>query len=129
MNYIYYNSRDEFVRLSMADIVYFQADGNYTKVVSANKLTVAVGIGLGEIEKLLVAQTAEISTTFIRVGKQFIVNGAFIHRINIQNQSLVLSDYHSFTYQLPVSKGVLRRMKRLLVAKQGIADTLTISQE
>lgn len=51
MEYVYFNSRDELVRMSIPDIVYFEADGNYTKVVTANKLVSTINMNLGEMEK------------------------------------------------------------------------------
>lgn len=38
MKYIYFNSRDELIRLSINSIVYFESDGNYTNVITINKL-------------------------------------------------------------------------------------------
>ena len=33
-----FNTRDQLLRLDIARIVYFEADGNYTHVVAMNKL-------------------------------------------------------------------------------------------
>ena len=38
MEYIYFNSRDELLRLRITEIAYFESDGNYCNVVTANKL-------------------------------------------------------------------------------------------
>lgn len=115
MEYVYFNSRDELIRLSIADIVYFEADGNYTKVVTANKLASVIGLNLCEMEKALASQLGETATIFIRIGKRFIINRNFIYKINIHAQGLVLSDFSRFAYKLPVSKDALRKMKQLLV--------------
>ena len=36
--YIYLNSRDEFLRVDITKIVYFEADGNYTHIILNNKV-------------------------------------------------------------------------------------------
>lgn len=118
MEYIYFNSRGELVRQEIASIVYFEADGNYTKVVSANKLTSLVGKNLGDMEKALATQLGETATTFIRLGKHFIVNSRYIHKISLYSQTLVLTDYARFTFTLPVSKDALRQLKNLLVPEK-----------
>ena len=60
-NYILFNSRDEMLRLDVRNIVYFEADGNYTSVVLANKLRCSVGMNLGQMQKTLVDQMGDTS--------------------------------------------------------------------
>lgn len=36
--FLYLNSRDELLRLDINKIVYFEGEGNYTYIVSANNL-------------------------------------------------------------------------------------------
>lgn len=115
MKYIYFNSRDELIRLSINSIVYFESDGNYTNVITINKLRSTVGMNLGEMEKALASQLGSVSTIFIRIGKRYIVNRNFIYRLNIQKQVLVLSDLMHFAFQLSISKEALKNMKQLLV--------------
>lgn len=115
MEYVLFNSRNELVRLSIADIVYFEAYGNYTKVITANKLTSVLGMNLGQMEHALAKQLGKSATIFIRIGKRFIVNGNFIYKINIHSQALILSDFDRFAFKLPVSKDALRNMKQLLI--------------
>lgn len=46
MEYIYFNSRDELLRLRVTEIAYFESDGNYCNVVTANKLRSPIGMNL-----------------------------------------------------------------------------------
>ena len=115
MKYIYFNSRDELVRLSINSIVYFESDGNYTNVITINKLRSTIGMNLGEMEKALASQLGPVSTIFIRIDKRYIVNRNFIYKLNIQKQMLVLSDLMHFAFQLSISKEALKNMKQLLV--------------
>lgn len=118
MDYVLFNSRDELVRLSTADIVYFEADGNYTKVVTANKLTCVLGMNLGQMEAALAKQLGDAATRFIRLGKRFIINRNFIHKINVHSQTLILSDFNRFAFKVPVSKDALKKVKLLLIPAQ-----------
>lgn len=115
MKYIYFNSRDELVRLPINSIVYFESDGNYTNVVTINKLRSTIGMNLGDMEKALASQLGPVSTIFIRIGKRYIVNRNFIYNFNIQKQMLVLSDLMHFAFQLSISKEALKNMKQLLM--------------
>ena len=115
MKYIYFNSRDELIRLPINSIVYFESDGNYTNVVTINKLRSTIGMNLGDMEKALASQLGLVSTIFIRIGKRYIVNRNFIYRLNIQKQVLVLSDLIHFAFQLSISKEALKNMKQLLM--------------
>ncbi len=115
MNYIIFNSRDQFLRLEIVKIVYFEADGNYTKIVMANKLSGILPLSIGNVEKALATQLKEEAALFIRVGKRFIVNRKFIYEANIPKQSLVLSDFSFFAFKLPISKAALKNLKELLL--------------
>ena len=112
---ILFNSRDELLRLEVGKIVYFEADGNYTHIVSVNKLKATIAASLAKTEEVLTAQLGADATLFMRVGKRFIVNVRYVYSINLPKQHLLLSDQEHFAYQLPVSKDALRRMKELMV--------------
>ena len=36
-NFLFFNSRDELLRLDISKIVYFESDGNYTNIILTNK--------------------------------------------------------------------------------------------
>ena len=105
---ILFNSRDELLRMKVDKIVYFQADGNYTHIVAKNKLKSTLGASLTKTEEILTAQLGE-------KAKIFIVNLHYVYSINPIKQYLLLSDMEHFTYQLPVSKDALRKMKELML--------------
>ena len=115
MTKLYFNTRDELNRIDVSKIVYFEADGNYTTVVMVNKLRAAIYMNLGEMEKALVEQLGPEDKTFMRIGKRFIVNMNYIYQIDIQKQTLMLSDCERFLFQLPVSKEALKTVKELVI--------------
>jgi len=112
-----FNSRDELLRMDVENIVYFEANGNYTIVMSVNKLKACVGLNLSKTEEALNRQLGEQAQRFMRVGKRFIVNLNFVYSVNIAKQHLILSDMRNFAFQLPISKDALRMMKELMIHK------------
>lgn len=112
---ILFNSRDELLRMDISKIVYFEADGNYTHIVSLNKLKSTIAASLSKTEEVLTTQLGDQARQFMRVGKRFIVNYRYVYSVNVAKQYLLLSDQKHFAYQLPVSKDALRRMKELIV--------------
>ena len=115
MNLIFFNSRDQLLRIDMDEIVYFEGDGNLTYIMTANKLKGTVNMNLGKMENLLVTHYAKEARSFLRVGKKFIINMNFIYLINVPKQLLVLSDYQHFAFQVPISKDALKKVKELVL--------------
>ena len=112
---IYYNSRDYLIRIDVSNIVYFEGDGNYTYIVTANKMRSCLSINLSHTEETLAVQLGKDAKLFMRIGKRFIVNMKYIYKIDITKQILILSDALHFVYQLPVSKEALKSVKELIV--------------
>ena len=112
---IYFNSRDKLIRLDVPKIVYFEGDGNYTYIVTANKQKVCVTMNLAHTEEALAAQLGDNAKQFMRIGKRFIINMNYIYQVDILKQMLMLSDYEHFLFQLPVSKEALKAVKDLVI--------------
>lgn len=113
--YVFFNSRDELLRIDTAKIVYLEADGNYTDIVMVNKLRAAVCMNLGEMEQALARQLGAESNLFMRIGKRFIINMQYVYQINVLKQHLILSDYDHFAFQIKISKEALKKMKGLML--------------
>ena len=111
---IFFNSRDELLRVDLSSVIYFEADANYTIMVSANGLTDMVCMSLGRMEELLVLSFKDTPGTFARIGKRFILNLNYIYKINTLMQELTLSDQHTFSYTLSISKLALKTLKDLI---------------
>lgn len=111
---ILFNSRDELIRVDLSSVVYFEADGNYTKFFSINGITDMVCINLGRMEELLALRFNDSPGTFARVGKRYILNLNYVYRINTLKQELVLSDQRSFLNTVSLSKMALKALKELI---------------
>ena len=112
---VYFNSRDKLIRLDVQKIVYFEGDGNYTYIVTANKHKLCITLNLAHTEGALAAQLGENARQFMRIGKRFIINMNYIYQIDIQKQTLMLSDCERFLFQMPVSKEALKAVKDLVI--------------
>lgn len=114
--YLYLNTRDEFYRIDISKIVYFESDGNYTHMVLNNGTKGTLGMNLASMQSTLVKALGEKSSTFVRVGKRHIINQQYIFAIMILRQRMVLSDGENFEYVLPVSKEALKALRDLMVS-------------
>ena len=113
--YLFLNSRDEFLRIDIANIVYFEADGNYTNIVSVNRLKGVVCTNLAQMQKCLSEKLREEASIFARVGKKYIINLRYVYSINTLRQQVVLSDGATFSYQLSIGKEALKELKQIFI--------------
>ena len=103
------------VKINLHNVVYFQADRNYTDIYFINGAHVTLTTGLVNIEKMLdTPKLRGVVPTFIRLGRSYIINPLFIFHINVLKQELVLSDTKQVQmYRLQVSKEALKKLKDL----------------
>ena len=114
--YLYLNTRDEFFRVDVSKIVYFESDGNYTNIVLNNKLVATISVNLSQMQSILAASLKEGAARFARVGKRHILNLDFVYQISILRQRLVMSDGENFQYQLAISKEALKKLRDMYVS-------------
>lgn len=113
-NILLFSTRDELTRIQLERVMYFEADANYTKVVFSNGVTATLLTSLVHLEKLIAGVLIEKNSIFVRIGKRYIINSAYLFQINVLRQRLVLSDLASpYTATLSVSKDALRKLKAL----------------
>ena len=112
---LFLNSRDEFLRIDISRIAYFEADGNYTNIILANGLKGIVCMNLAKMKEVLEASLKEKAAIFARIGKKYIINLGFVFKVDVARQNLVLSDGISFAYTLSLSKDALKNLKDLFV--------------
>lgn len=114
--YLYLNSRDEFFRVDISKIVYFESDGNYTNIVLNNKMKGTVCMNLAQMQNILSESLKDDAGVFARVGKRHIINLTFVYQIAILRQKLILSDGENFEYHLNVSKDALKKLRDMYVS-------------
>nr|WP_234998047.1 LytTR family DNA-binding domain-containing protein [Parabacteroides sp. Marseille-P3160] len=110
-HYLVIKTRDELLRIRIRQILYFEADRNYTKLVLAEGIQFTFAINIGKIEEILGKQVADINSFLIRVGKSHIINKNHILQINLPKQKLVLLGNEGKPRELVISKDPLKVLK------------------
>lgn len=101
----------ELVRVPLDCLMYVEADGNYSKIVTKDGRERLVLLQLGQIEDLIADQIDEFEGEILRLGRKYIVNLNYIHVIDITKQVLVVSDCAGCYHKLEASKDALVKLK------------------
>ncbi len=112
MEWLKISTTTELVRVQTEDIVFVQADGNYSDLYlyhgKPHKMTFKLHFFDDVFQKLK-------NNTFVRVGKSLIVNKNYIYIINLPSQELVLSGNRlEGEFKLKASKEALKELKALM---------------
>lgn len=112
--YLIIKTRDELLRIKIGQILYFEADRNYTKLLLSNGIQFTFALNIGKIEELLEKQVVGSNEILVRVGKSHIINKSHILQINLPKQKLVLLGQDGKPHELGISKDPLRNLKDVL---------------
>lgn len=112
--YLIIKTRDELLRIKIGQILYFEADRNYTKLLLSNGIQFTFAINIGKIEDLLKKQVSGSGDILMRVGKSHIINKNHILQINLPKQKLLLLSQDGKPRELGISKEPLKALKELL---------------
>ena len=118
MEWLRITTSTELVRVATNEIVYVQADGNYSDLMLTNgksrKMTFQLHFFDEVFHKLL-------NNTFVRVGRSLIVNKRYIHVINLTEQVLLFSGQQisGNIHPIHVSREALKQLKELLEEEKG----------
>ena len=114
------SNSNELVRVKPERVVYVESDGNYSTIVLHDKTEHVFTMNLAHCQELIERQLGKEAETFIRIGKQLIINREYIFKINVNKQTLVMSDMalnQAFTLQ--ASKEALKQLKAYMESKAG----------
>ena len=101
-------------------VIYVESDGNYSTMVLHDKSEHVFTMNLAHCQQLIENQLGKDAETFIRIGKQLIINREYIFKINVNKQTLIMADMalnHVFT--LTASKEALRQLKTYMESRTG----------
>jgi len=114
------SNSNELVRIKPERVVYVESDGNYSTMVLHDKTEQVFTMNLAHCQQLMEEQLGKDAMTFIRIGKQLIVNRAYIFKINPNKQQLIMSDMDmNIAFDLQASKEALKQLKALLESQEG----------
>lgn len=116
---IYFNTRDELIRLDLQRVVYFRADRNYTEAYLLNGARVILPTSVGNLADLLDSPTFKGKVQpFIRIGRSYIIAASQIFHIDVLRQKLVLTNGDSSSvFTIDVPKEALKKLKELYANK------------
>ena len=111
---------NELVRIKPERVVYVESDGNYSTMVLHDKTEQVFTMNLAHCQQLMEEQLGKEAMTFIRLGKQLIVNRAYIFKINVNKQQLIMSNTEvNNAFTLQDSKEALKQLKALIESEEG----------
>ena len=77
-------------------------------------------MNLAHCQQMMEDQLSKDAMTFIRIGKSLIVNRAYIFKINVNKQQLVMSNMDvNQAFTLQASKEALKQLKTLIESETG----------
>ena len=109
--YLIIKTRDGLLRIRIEQILYFEADRNYTKLILNNGIQFTFAINIGKIEEILENQVTGCKMILMRVGKSHIINKNHILQINLPRQKLLLLTAEGKARELIISKDPLKVLK------------------
>ena len=111
---------NELVRIKPERVVYVESDGNYSTMVLHDKTEQVFTMNLAHCQQLMEEQLGKEAMTFIRLGKQLIINRAYIFKINVNKQQLIMSNSEvNIAFELQASKEALKQLKALIESEEG----------
>ena len=111
---LYLNTRDELTCVDANKVAVIQANGNYSRVVYITKRELMVTYGISKLEETLKAYNNK-DNRFIRLGRSFIINHAFLQKIDVLKQQIVLSDGDKNEIRVTIPKQILKSYKDAVV--------------
>jgi DNA-binding LytR/AlgR family response regulator len=110
---------NELVRIKPERVVYVESDGNYSTMVLHDKTEQVFTMNLAHCQQLMEEQLGKEAMSFIRLGKQLIVNRAYIFKINVNKQQLIMSNAEvNNAFTLQASKEALKQLKALIESEE-----------
>lgn len=114
-NKIIFNSRDELLSIDLARVVYFIADGNYTRVILDNKVVCTIGFNLSKMEATLGEYFKNHSgPSFVRTGKSHIINLDRVLQVNIAKTRIVMIGSSENVFTIEASRDAVKKLKELM---------------
>ena len=106
-NKLKFNTHSGFFMLSPEDIIYIQADWNYSEVFTGEKKSELVTINIGKLEELLPKHL------FYRISRSIIINVSWLVKVNRRKKLAILEkDGIEFSFKIPLLN--IRKIEKFL---------------
>lgn len=112
--YVTITTSMDLLRVEAGELVYAEADGNYTTLVLADGDRRVVTLQLGQLEKLIAQQMPQASQGYVRIGKSLIVSLESVRYIHPSHGLLELRNPAGAKHVLSASREALRALKEMM---------------
>ena len=120
---IFSNSGTELLKVHPEDIIYIEADGNYCRMHMRGGFEQQLWFNRQRFISIISSQLRDEKPTFIVVGRSFIINLAYIFRINPVQSELVLFDsVKPEQMSLHASQEALNKLKKEILILNKVED-------
>ncbi len=120
---IFSNSGTELLKVRPEDIIYIEADGNYCRMYLKGGFQQQLWFNRQKFISIISTQLRNERPTFIVVGRSFIINLAYIFRINPTQSELLLFDSSCpRQISLHASQEALNKLKKEILILNQVED-------
>ena len=110
---IFSNSGTELLKVRPEDIVYIEADGNYCRMYLRGGFEQQLWFNRQRFISIISKQLRDEKPTFIVVGRSYIINLAYIFRINpVQSELILFDSSKPEQISLHASQEALNKLKK-----------------
>ena len=104
----------DLLRIAAGELVYAEADGNYTTLMLTDGERRVVTLQLGQLERLIASQMPQAAQGFVRIGKSLIVRLESVRYIHPSRGVLELANPAGQKHELSASREALRLLKEMI---------------
>lgn len=120
---IFSNSGTELLKVRPEDIVYIEADGNYCRIYLRGGFEQQLWFNRQRFISIISKQLRDEKPTFIVVGRSYIINLAYIFRINpVQSELILFDSSKPEQISLHASQEALNKLKKEILILNHVED-------
>ena len=120
---IFSNSGTELLKVRPEDIVYIEADGNYCRMHLRGGFEQQLWFNRQRFISIISKQLRDEKPTFIVVGRSYIINLAYIFRINpVQSELTLFDSSKPKQISLHASQEALNKLKKEILILNHVED-------
>ena len=120
---IFSNSGTELLKVRPEDIVYIEADGNYCRMYLRGGFEQQLWFNRQRFISIISKQLRDEKPTFIVVGRSYIINLAYIFRINpVQSELTLFDSSKPEQLSLHASQAALNKLKKEILILNHVED-------
>lgn len=117
------NSGTELLKVRPEDIVYIEAEGNYCRMYLRGGFQQQLWFNRQRFISIISSQLRDEKPTFIVVGRSYIINLAYIFRINpAQSELLLFDSCKPQQISLHASQEALNKLKKEILILNKVED-------